>query len=797
MSVRYDDRERTLTLSVRDLVEEGAPRGHLTLAVVQTASSRLAQGREVHLTLQGERGAADAGYRAEVRVQRTLAVGGWTVSVHGRVDGLAQEDSYAVVEEIKSTTLDAGRLYATGLADWPDYVAQLELYLWMLAHAGHDRVVGRLLLVSLADGARHVLGVPLDAARVQRWVMERLEDLVEARERRIAWMTERRAHTVPPPHDAWRPGQREIAESVEWGLEAGHQVLIEAPTGLGKTAAALVGALRHALAHDKVVFWATSRTTQQPNLARTFELLAERGLPLRAVLLNARDRTCLNDVVACRPDACRFANGYYDKLRQSGVVDALCRSRVGPELLRATGEQVEVCPFELGLDVSEHVDVVVGDYNYVFDPAVHLRRHAGDGPAREVIVVVDEVHQLVERARGYGSPRLSAALADRAAARLTEDDGYAPFAEIAGAIADRVRALGRDPAGPARDGAAVIDLPADAFADLAARVDAVGLEYAALAQRRPLFDPGEEDSWLELARGVLRLHAARSVAGPDTVAIVDTRDPSIGLLCLDPSRWLGPWIRRFAGFVGLSATLSPPSFHRDLLGLDGSRLDVVRVPSPFPPERRKVIVAPRVSTAYRDRAAHAAPTAALMQRCVEAIDGNVAVYFPSFEMLRDLVGRWTLTDRELCIQEPSMSDAHRRRQLERLSASGPPVVLAAVMGGIFAEGVDLPPGALSGVIVAGPALPPVGLERDLLRAYYEERFGQGFRYASLVPGLTRVVQAAGRLIRRPEDRGVIVLVDRRFRWREVTELLPDEWVLEIPEDPVAAIVAFQAAAEGG
>ena len=137
-----------------------------------------------------------------------------------------------------------------------------------------------------------------------------------------------------------------------------------------------------------------------------------------------------------------------------------------------------------------------------------------------------------------------------------------------------------------------------------------------------------------------------------------------------------------------------------------------------------------------------------------------------------------------------MDDARRRQQLDRLTSGGPPVVLAAVLGGIFAEGVDLPPGALSGVLVAGPALPPVGLERDLLRAYYDERYGQGFRYASLVPGLTRVVQAAGRLIRRPEDRGVVVLVDRRFRWREVTELLPDDWDLTIPDDPVAEIRSF-------
>jgi len=231
-------------------------------------------------------------------------------------------------------------------------------------------------------------------------------------------------------------------------------------------------------------------------------------------------------------------------------------------------------------------------------------------------------------------------------------------------------------------------------------------------------------------------------------------------------------------------------FYRDLLGLELEGYDVVRVPSPFPPDRRRVVIAPRVSTAFKDRNAHAPRTAELMARCIEEIPGNAAAYFPSFAMLRDITRRWSLSGRELLVQEPSMSESLRRQWLERLEDGGAPVVLGAVLGGIFAEGIDLPAGALSGVLVAGPALPPVGLERDLLREYYEDRYGEGFRYASLVPGMTRVVQAAGRLIRRAEDVGVVVLVGRRFRWRDHAALLPEDWAVEIPEDPVEAIRGF-------
>ncbi|MBW2255510.1 MAG: hypothetical protein JRI25_13045, partial [Deltaproteobacteria bacterium] len=281
-------------------------------------------------------------------------------------------------------------------------------------------------------------------------------------------------------------------------------------------------------------------------------------------------------------------------------------------------------------------------------------------------------------------------------------------------------------------------------------------------------------------------------AGEETVHLVGRKpgEEFVGLLCLDPSGWLGPRIAELGGFLGLSATLSPPGFYRDLLGLDPHRLEVLRVASGFAREHCRVLVAPRVSTVYRDRAAHAEPTAALLQSCIEAVPGNTAVYFPSFEMLRDITARWSIEDREVLAQEPSMSEQRRLDWLRRIGAGGPPLVLAAVLGGIFAEGIDLPPGALDAVLVAGPALPPVGMERDLLRNYYEDRYGEGFRYASLVPGITRVVQAAGRLIRRPEDRGVIVLVGRRFRWRETSSLFPTEWEVEVPDDPAAAISAF-------
>ncbi|MBX2797611.1 MAG: hypothetical protein KTR31_08085 [Myxococcales bacterium] len=794
MAIRYDDAERTLTCSVRDLVVQGAPQGHLTLEVVQRRAARAAVGRQIHLDWQLDQSAKNEAYRAEVSLKRQVAVDAWTCVVQGRVDGLAEEDGHTVVEEVKSTVLDAARLYGTTAEEWPAFVAQLEIYLWMLAESGYARPVGRLVLVSVADGATHVLGVALQQAQVAQVVKERLQELVDARERRIAWLAGRRSRTVEAPFATWRPGQREIVEATQWGLDAGLSVLVEAPTGLGKTAAALTGALRHALAHDKQVFWATARTTQQQGAMRALRAMSEVGVPLRSVTIRAKHKVCLNDEVSCRPDACRFAEGYYDKLRATAMIDRLAdrEEHLGSDLLEALALQHVVCPFEVALDVSGQLDVVVGDYNYVFDPSVHLRRHFGEDAAGGWVVVVDEVHQLPERVRGYFSPRVELAVVREAAAQLwSAGPRFAVFTSltqrIEAALVDAIDGAKGRSSGDEQ----VFEPDAERWESLAEAVDAVGLDYALLKADGAISWQTTDDAWLTLARQVLRFASGLASVGDAVVPVARRGEArSVGLVCLDPSPQLGSQIASLGGFVGLSATLRPHDFFARQLGLTTEQVDVVSVASPFPPERRRVLVAPRISTAYADRERHAPATAALAQACIEAVPGNVAVYFPSFAMLEDVAERWQLTGRRVLLQARDMDDAARSRFLEALADDGESVVLAAVLGGIYAEGIDLPPGALSAVVVVGPALPPVGLSRDLLREHYELTHGSGFFYASLVPGITRVVQAAGRLIRRPEDRGVVLLVGRRFRWREVQQLLPEGFAAEVADDPPGSVAAF-------
>ena len=800
MAIRYEDAERTLSCAVRDVVEQGFGSGHLTLEVVRSRRARMAEGRAIHETVQAERAAEDPAYRAEEELVHQLVVDGWTVRLHGRVDGLTERSGRLTVEEVKSVSLDAERLFRTTREDWADHVRQLEIYLWMLARARGADPVGVLVLVSALDGGRQVVVVEVDPDEVEARVRRFLARLVARREDRLAWLDRRRPHRVPWPFPGHRPGQARVQDQVGASLRAGRVAMIQAPTGLGKTAAVMVAALDHALATDKQVFWATARTTQQAVALETAGRLVGAGLPLRVVIISAKDKVCLNTVVACRPDACPFAHGHHDKVAEHALLEAAwARGLADRPVFRELGQAFTVCPYQLASDVARNADLVIGDVNYAFDPDQGGPRSPlfGESPDSWV-VVVDEAHQLVERARSWGSPRVEAALARRAREALAPTSGYLRFTDLCEDVLDELGQVVERTAGPWRHDEAQAALRVRPWQRLAEEVDGVGADYALLKADTPAFPDGDEDAWLELARQVLAFREGLDRAGAELVALARRRSghEAVKLLCLDPSGLVGPRIRRLGGVVLCSATLSPPRFYRDLLGLPPDRLDVLAVPSPFPPERRRVILAPRVSTRFRDRRAHADRTARLLEEVVHATPGNVALYFPSFAMLDDLVERLDLPDRRILRQARGLSDAERTAMLDALLERDGRTVLAACLGGVFAEGIDLPDGALRAVVVVGPALPPVGLERDLLRELYEERYGAGFAYASLIPGMTRVVQAAGRLVRGPGDAGCIVLVGQRFRWRDHAELLPAEWTPETPDDPGAAIRAFFAGLEG-
>jgi len=791
MALRFDDERRTLTLSVGDLVDAVSRRARAATGGLQRASKRFEQGRSAHADWQSQR--RDESYQAEQGISCELEVGGWRCLLGGRADGIDRAGGHVVVEEIKSSLMTGMSLVGTTQEDWPSACAQLALYVWMLSENGEQRVSGRLVLVSLLDGTRHLIDVTPEVGQIEERVRERLGRLVLRRAARNEWMELRRKELVVPPFETWRPGQQEIAESVEWSLSDGQRVLIEAPTGLGKTAAVLTGVLRHARATGKQVFWATARTTHQTPVIETLRRVRERGVAVRGLAIVAKHSVRLRDGVARRTRSGGFHDAReYEGMDEEGLRTFFQQGVWSSEEMRTLAETRDVCPFEWSLDASADVDVVVGDYNYVFEPGVRIRRHFTIDPQRWV-VVVDEAHHLAERARTWRSPHVSRAHVRAAIDRLQTVDpsGFSVFLDVLRSIdASFGRVLAAATA-PSRDGLSQITLPELWLAEEARRAEELAIPYLVRTSRQPVVREGEEDPWVHVVRSLLRFREVSDAAEVDRVAVLrrTTTGPQVGLLCLDASEWLGGQIQRLGGFVGCSATLSPKTFHLRTMGLPESNTEVCAVQE-APGAQREVWIAPRVSTLFRDRTAHAPRTASLIEACLKEVPGNVAIYFSSYAMRDDIMSKVDVGARCILSQPHNLEASERDAWLAPLRSSSKPVVLAAVLGGVFAEGIDLPHGALHAVFVVGPGFPPVGLERDLLRAHYDEKYGEGHRYASQIPGLTRVTQAVGRLIRRPEDRGVVVLFGRRFRWREVQTLLPEAWGIQVAEDPVRQIVQF-------
>ncbi|MCG8456496.1 MAG: ATP-dependent DNA helicase, partial [Holophagales bacterium] len=587
------------------------------------------------------------------------------------------------------------------------------------------------------------------------------------------------------PYPEMRRGQDSIVEAVERALEQREHLLVEAPTGIGKTVAALYPALRHALEHDCKVYVLTAKTLQQ-DMATAVVSLLNRDAAFRSLRMRAKAKMCANDQVICHEEYCPYAREYYLKLQRYGVVPRLLEEydTLLPDQIFAHAKAAEVCPFEISLELGQQVQVVVCDYNYAFAPYVSLTDFGDDADLDHTILVVDEIHNLVDRGRRYYSPQLSSERCRRAAEMVAL--GGAPIhfelarlcADLEELIVESVR--DQQPQGGQRSWALEQRLPEDELWRLRPKLDRAFVDY--LEFRRETKTLTADDLFVDLYFGVLEFLNALVLSDHAFSHYLEREDDDyrFRILCKDPSRFLGKVINRCPTVVGLSATLSPFEFYRDLLGFDPERTSNLRVSNPFPAENRRVVIDSTVATSYRERPANYGPIADRLTDFADAVPGNVLALFPSYQFLSTVASAVRAGRKRVLVQNPGDGDRQREEILDTLrTAIFGDVLLLAVAGGVFAEGVDYPGDVLKAVAVVGPCLPALSLEQQLLQAYYEERFERGFEYAFVVPGMTRVVQAAGRLIRSPEDQGVIALFDKRFLWSTYRVHLPPDW---LPED---------------
>jgi DNA excision repair protein ERCC-2 len=580
------------------------------------------------------------------------------------------------------------------------------------------------------------------------------------------------------PHDRPRKHQDEMIAAVENALAKGRHLLVSAPSGIGKTAGALYPAVRHALSNDMRVFFVTSKNTQA---AIAVETLRKLGVPT-AVAFRAREKMCVNETYACREEFCPHLRDFALKLEQSNVLNRLLSEQIVlPDAMMEAGRATKLCPFELALLEAERTDVIVCDYNYVFDPQVYFRRFFLDEDYSDAVLIIDEAHNLVPRAMAYYSPslhrrqvrdlmknlkHLDKSLAGDIKAWLGEIDDF--FRRQTRQQPDEYSQVEDS---PARDATKfLIEPPRRHFEDLKTEFTRLSIRYVLdkVAGGRAIPDDPVEEFFAEFGQfcGVLAME------GEEFSYVFDAGEETLKIVCKDPSRQLAKRIEGFHSVIAMSATLEPVEFYRQMLGFDPERTDDVRLPSPFPKKNRKILVVPRVSTTFRYRSANTGKIAEIIATTAAARPGNYMALFPSYEFMRTVAEELR---QPVIVQQPSMTEPQRQEVLDALKTNRPPKLVLAVQGGLFAEGVDFAGEMLSGVIVVSPALPQVSFERELMREYYEARYGKGFEFAYLYPGMNRVIQSVGRLIRSETDIGVAVLVCQRFAQPQYSTLFPPDW----------------------
>ena len=792
MALTVDLAAKTITLSPGTLLGGVARRAGFDRG---EGFERLWIGQAVHRRVLGESLASVPGYEVEKTIRLSYAVDDFTAVLEGRLDGRFEEGGRVVVDEVKSLHFAEDLAKLPGSARLERFHLQLRWYMQAVAAAEGRPVRGRLVLADIETCATKLLDVPHEPEKTLEDLVHRTRMLLDAflEERALTEAKAAEAATLVFPHASFRPGQREMASAVARAAAHGEHLLVEAPTGIGKTAAALHPLLVGALESHRRLFVLTAKTTQQEIYEKT--LAGIDGESFRSVRLRAKERMCANDVVLCHENHCPYAKDYGAKMEASGLLDRLLESHrhLDPDTVFEAARSETVCPFEVSLELAEQADVVLGDYNYVFDPVVSLAAARDPSALADSILLVDEAHNLVDRGRGYYSPELS----DASLASLEERIGVSSgkTAWDAGEAARRLRKLVADAAAflPADESE-----PVDLVALDGARLDDLRLDFESLLVRHlaDLRAGGErvpDDPVLDLYFSYARFHDVSKLVPPpgravsegpfDVLAARGRTGARLAILCKDPSKLLGETLNAAAATVSMSATLSPSEFYRDLLGLDPDRTSVLRLPSPFPRENRSVFVAPDIDTTYAARGRGAPRLAALVADVARACPGNVLALFPSYRFLDEVRAHLpALGGRRVLRPSDRSTELERNSVLSAMKDGGAPVVLLTVSGGAFAEGVDYPGEMLQAVVVVSPALPMVRFEQERMRRYFEERFERGFEYAYVIPGMTRVVQSAGRLIRSATDTGVVVLACRRFLQAPYSRYLPADWYDEDPSE---------------
>ena len=761
------EQKKQVRISVRALVEFVLRSGDIDNRRSGAAQKdAMAAGTRIHKKIQKRMG---GNYRAEVPLKYTALDEEEDIEllVEGRADGIFEEDGIVTIDEIKGVYMDLERLTEPVAV----HMAQAMCY-------GYFYCCDRDL-----DGVRIQLTYcNLETEEIRRFHEDRSKEELEVWFRSVIheyfkWARYLCHHELQRNQSIsglefpfpYREGQRDLAVAVYKTISRKKRLFIQAPTGIGKTLSTIFPAVQ-AMGAGKAskVFYLTAKTITRTVAEEAFRILRSRGLVFTAVTITAKEKLCPMEKTECNPETCPYAKGHFDRVNEA-VFDILhLEQEMDRETVLRYAEKYRVCPFEFCLDISSWTDGIICDYNYVFDPNVRLKRYFADGASGDYLFLVDEAHNLVSRAREMYS------------ASVYKED----FLEVKRIIKGKSPRLERQ---LDRCNKLLLSMKREC-GDWQLLEDVTGLAAGIMTAFSYMETFMEEFPEFPERETVLDfyfclrdfLNVYEELDGHYRIYEENREDGSflVRLFCVDPSRLLSRCMDQGASTILFSATLLPVRYYKTLLS--GNQEDyAVYVNSPFPEENRLLMVAEDVSSRYTRRSPSEYRKVADYIRIVtQSRPGNYMVFFPSYQYMGEIeeILEEEPLKADLLVQGQGMGEAEKAEFLEEFEKERSHSLAAfCVMGGVFSEGIDLKEERLIGVIVVGTGLPMVCVEQEVLKGYFDETEEKGFDFSYQYPGMNKVLQAAGRVIRTPGDRGVILLLDDRFLRRDHLELFPREW----------------------
>ena len=758
-----------LHISVRNLVEFILREGDIDNRTGGGQDpENMQMGSRIHRKIQRQMG---SDYQAEVPLKTEIVCDGFTLKIEGRADGLIHTKEQVMVDEIKGVLRELDRVQEpAGI-----HLAQAKCYASMVVEQeGLDEIGVQMTYCQMETEEVKRFQYSYQSNELKTWFDEVIRQYEKWAKFQIEWRKARNTSIkgieFPFPY---RKGQRNLAVSVYRTILRKKKLFIQAPTGVGKTISTVFPAVK-AVGEElgEKIFYLTAKTITRTVAEQAFETLREQNLKFKVITLTAKEKICFCEETSCNPDDCPYAKGHFDRVNDA-VYELLMQEDVmSREVLEAQARKHKVCPFEMALDVSTWVDGVICDYNYVFDPDARLKRFFAEGGAGGYLFLIDEAHNLVERGRQMYSAELCKE--DFLAVKKLVKGEAPRFAKRLEACNKILLAMKKE-----CENYKVLD-----------NISHFGIQLMNVLSETDRYL--EECVDKEVRETVLDFYfQVRSFLniydGLDENYVIYTEYQENGrfvlkLFCVNPAANLQKCLDKGNSAVFFSATLLPIQYYKRLLSTEKDNY-AVYIDSSFDTKKRLLMNGVDVSTRYTMRSREMYQRyATYIFRVVKAKIGNYLIFFPSYRFMEDVYQEFTQLlasdeeEMELVIQQKHMDEEERENFLRAFEMGREKSLIGfGVLGGIFSEGIDLTNEKLIGTLIIGTGLPQVCNEREILKSYFDQKGLYGFDYAYRYPGMNKVLQAAGRVIRTEDDHGVILLLDERFQREKGKEIFPKEW----------------------